>query len=65
MKKGIIKTIVFTAVFILALVIVSRIMNKGHDNLTIEMSQASFPLVTMETDGVAYNRIYGYAQAWM
>ena len=63
MKKGIIKTVVFTAVFILALVIVSRIMNRGHDNLTIEMSQASFPLVTMEMDGVAYNQIYGYAQA--
>lgn len=63
MKKGIIKTFVFTAIFILALIVVSRIMNKGHDNLTIEMSQASFPLVTMEMDGVAYNQIHGYAHA--
>lgn len=63
MKKGIIKTAVFAAVFILTLIFVSRIMNKGHDNLTIEMSQASFPLITMEMDGVAYNRLHGYAQA--
>ncbi|MCM1058001.1 MAG: hypothetical protein NC517_10400 [Firmicutes bacterium] len=63
MKKGIIKSAVFIAVFILTLIIVSRIMNKGHDNLTVEMSQASFPLITMEMDGVAYNQLHGYAQA--
>lgn len=63
MKKGIIKAAVFIAVFVLTLIVVSRIMNKGHDNLTIEMSQASFPLVTMDMDGVAYNQLHGYAQA--
>lgn len=63
MKKGIIKAAVFIAVFILTLIVVSRMMNKGHDNLTIEMSQASFPLITMEMGGVAYNQLHGYAQA--
>ena len=63
MKKGIIKAAGFIAVFILTLIVVSRIMNKGHDNLTIEMSQASFPLITMEMDGVAYNQLHGYARA--
>lgn len=63
MKKGIIKAAVFMAVFVLTLVVVSRIMNKGHDNLTIEMSQADFPLITMEMDGIAYNQLHGYAQA--
>lgn len=63
MKKGIIKAAVFIAVFTLTLIVASRIMNKGHDNLTIEMSQASFPLITMEMDGVAYNQLHGYAQA--
>ncbi|MCM1191434.1 MAG: hypothetical protein NC123_01480 [Butyrivibrio sp.] len=63
MKKGIIKAAAFIAVFILTLVVVSRIMNKGHDNLTVEMSRAGFPLITMEMDGVAYNQLHGYAQA--
>lgn len=63
MKKGIIKAAVFIAVFILTLFVVSRIMNKGHDNLTVEMSQAGFPLITMEMGGVAYNQLHGYAQA--
>lgn len=62
MKKGIIKAVVFAATFLLALAVFGRIMNQGHDNLTIEMPQASFPLVTMEMDGVAYNRLHGYAR---
>ncbi len=63
MKKGIIKAAVFIAIFFVALVVVSRIINKGHDNLTIEMSQAGFPLVTMEMNGVMYNQLHGYAQS--
>lgn len=63
MRKGIIKAAVFTAVFVLALIVAGRIMNKGHDNLTVEMPEASFPLVTMEMDGVAYNQLHGYARA--
>ncbi len=63
MRKGIMKAAVFTVVFVLTLIVASRIMNKGHDNLTVEMSRASFPLVTMEMEGVAYNQLHGYAHA--
>ncbi len=62
MKKGIIKAAVFIATFVLALIVASGIMNKGHDNLTVEMSKAGFPLITMEMEGVAYNQLHGYAQ---
>lgn len=60
MKKAILKLIVFGAVFVLALVVVSRIMNTGHDNLTMEMSSATLPTITMEWDGIAYNELHGY-----
>ncbi|MCM1190262.1 MAG: hypothetical protein NC541_13330 [bacterium] len=63
MKKGAIKIVVFTITFILALIVIGRIMNKGHDNLTVEMASASLPLVTMELDGIAYNQLHGYVQA--
>lgn len=63
MKKSIIKAAVFLVTFILALVIISKLMNKGHDNLTVEMAAATLPLVTMELDGVAYNQLHGYAEA--
>ena len=46
MKKSIIKITVFIAVFLLALIVIGRIMNEGHDNLTVEMGPATLPLVT-------------------
>lgn len=53
----------FAVTFLLALVVIGRVMNKGHDNLTVEMARASLPLVTMEMNGVAYNQLHGYVQA--
>ena len=61
MKKSILKMLVFAATFVLALVIISRVMNQGHDNLTMEMSAANLPLLTMEYDGMAYNQLHGYS----
>lgn len=63
MKKSVIKLVVFAAVFILSVVIISKIMNKGHDNLTVEMAPASLPLVSMELNGIAYNQLHGYVRA--
>lgn len=63
MKKGIIKITVFVATFLLSLIVIGKIMNKGHDNLTVEMASASLPLVTMQLDGIAYNQLHGYVQA--
>ncbi|HBA47198.1 MAG TPA: hypothetical protein DCZ91_05260 [Lachnospiraceae bacterium] len=60
MKKSILKLFVFFIVFLLALVIVGRFMNRGHDNLTMEMAPASLPLVTMVLEGREYNQLHGY-----
>lgn len=62
MKKSVTKLLVFFAVFVVALLIIGGIMNKGHDNLTMEMAPASFPTVTMELDGVPYNCLHGYSR---
>ena len=63
MKKSIIKFAVFAVVFFTALFVVGGMMNKGHDNLTMEMAPATFPLITMELDGVKYNQLHGYRNA--
>lgn len=60
MKKGIIKLIAFLAIFLLSLTVVSVLMNKGHDNLTMDMPAATLPLVTMEWEGILYNELHGY-----
>ncbi len=62
MKKTIIKLSVFVLVFIVSLIVGSKIMNKGHNNLTMEMATASMPVVTMKTEGFDYNRLFGYKE---
>lgn len=63
MKKFLIKAIVFAMVFVASLFIISKIMNKGHDNLTMEMAPATLPVITMERGGMKYNQLHGYTQA--
>jgi len=63
MKKSVIKLFVFFITFLLALVVVSKIMNKGRDNLTMEMAPATLPLVTMRMGEVEYNQLHGYTTA--
>lgn len=61
MKKTILKLSVCFLVFLLALFIVSSLMNRGRDNLTMEMAPASFPLVTMVMGETEYNQLHGYS----
>lgn len=63
MKTTYIKIPVFILVFLVSLVVIGKFMNKGHDNITMEMAQATFPVITMERGGVAYNMLHGYREA--
>ncbi len=38
-------------------------MNKGHENITMEMAQAAFPIVYMERNGERYNCLHGYSNS--
>lgn len=63
MKKTIIKLAVFILIFLIALVVISHVMNQGNENLTMEMAPASFPVITMEKGGIAYNQLHGHRNA--
>ncbi|MCM1186189.1 MAG: hypothetical protein NC251_08585 [Lachnoclostridium sp.] len=63
MKKIIIKIAVFMATFLVSLIVIGQFMNKGHDNITMEMADATFPVIVMEKNGVSYNALYGYKNA--
>ena len=60
MKKAILKGIVFGITFFLAIVIISKIMNKGNNDLTAEMPAAGLPVIYMGTEGMVYNELHGY-----
>lgn len=62
MKKNIIKIVYLAAVFVIALLATSAVMNKGNTDMTTEMGKATFPLVTMQIDKYPVNYLHGYAQ---
>lgn len=61
MKKTLIKISVFVAVFFVTLIVAGKAMNKGHENITMEMSPATFPIVYMERNGLKYNGLHGFS----
>ncbi len=63
MKKTIIKIVVILLTFIVSLIVISKIMNQGTNNLTMEMAPASLPIVTLDKDGILYNELHGYKDA--
>jgi len=60
MRKALIKIVIWTATFFLALLISGRIMNAENVNLTTDMGMSTLPLITMEKAGVYYNQLHGY-----
>jgi len=59
--KSIIHVVVLLIIFVATLFIAGKIMNKDHDNMTMEMDSAHFPLVTMVRGDVIYNELHGYS----
>ena len=62
MKKIILKALVFLAVFLLTLYVAGRIMNKDHDNLTMDMTSAALPVVFVGWDNSWMNMMSGYTR---
>lgn len=62
MKQQIIKILLFIISFVIALNIISAIMNKGNTDLTVEMSKATLPTVSMLVEGQTVNCLHGYTQ---
>lgn len=60
MKKFLIKGAIVLAVFIAALFTISNIMNKGNTDMTTEMAQATFPVITLHHGGWEVNELHGY-----
>ncbi len=63
MKKFFIKWSIVLAVFLAALFTISSMMNKGNTDLTVEMSEATYPVVTLLYEDSEINTLYGYAEA--
>ena len=60
MKRAIIKGLSFILVFIAAIFIISRIMNQGNTDMTVEMKEPTYPLIYMKLESEEVNCLYGY-----
>ena len=63
MKKAIIKGILLGIIFMAALTLISTIMNQGNTDMTTEMSEATYPVVSMLAEGHRVNSLHGYAES--
>lgn len=63
MLKKILKIVVFVLVFVGGLFGFAYLSNKDNADLTVQMAKASFPVLSVEADGMNINRMMGYAQA--
>lgn len=62
MRRGIIKIIVCLTTFFLSLIIIGAVMNRGNSDITMEMSEASYPLVYINYADMHINCMHGYDQ---
>ena len=63
MRRTAVRLIYGAAVFVIAVLVLELMMNRGSADSTAAMSAASFPVVTMESAGGAVNELHGYTQA--
>lgn len=61
MKRPLIKASICVLVFIVSVLIISAITNKGNTDMTVEMKAATYPLIYMELNGERINCLHGYA----
>lgn len=63
MKKAIFKGILLGIIFAAALMLISAIMNQGNTDMTTEMGEASYPIISMSTEGHRVNSLHGYSMS--
>ena len=60
MKKRIIRIAVLFVVFILSVIIIGNITNRGNTDMTAEIANATYPIITTVVDGMEVNTLHGY-----
>lgn len=60
MRKGVIKAIVLSILFVAAVVAFSFMTNQTNEDLTIKMADATLPVITLYHENTAVNELHGY-----
>lgn len=62
MKRIWIRWLVILTVFVVSLITFSIVLNQGNTDMTVEMQQATLPVVSIVYDGVSVNTMRGYVE---
>ena len=62
MKRRIIKSAVFLLAFCLTLIITGQYMNRGNQDMTMKMGEATLPIVTFLQGDIEVNELHGHTQ---
>ena len=60
MKKRVTKAVVLSVIFILSVIIIGKITNKGNTDMTAEIGNATYPVITTVVGEVEANTLHGY-----
>ncbi len=63
MRRAIIKGCLLGIIFMAALILISTIMNQGNTDMTTDMGEAAFPILSMSAEGYRVNNLHGYAES--
>lgn len=61
MRKGAFKAAVLLIIFIAGILIFGRLTNHTNEDLTMEMEEATFPVISLYQKEQEINKLYGYA----
>ena len=63
MKDLLIKAAGFIIIFVVAVFIISSMMNKGSTDMTVDMESAALPVVSISFKNGNINKLHGYVQS--
>lgn len=61
-KLGILKGTIYFLTFLVALVLISHMINRGNADMTAQMADATFPTVSFLLNGETINTLHGYSE---
>lgn len=60
MRKGLIKAAVLSAIFLISIIIFSKMTNHVNEDMTTEMPEATLPVISLYGNGIEINELRGY-----
>lgn len=60
MKRHLIKGVILAVIFVVSVIVISELTNKGNTDMTAEMANATYPVVTTMVGDMEVNTLHGY-----